>query len=173
MNGMVDAPSRRTVLRTGVVTVGSALGGCLLNNPQVGGGHLFVENMLPTEYRMSLTVIEGTDGEGDQVVDGWFRIPPDHALQFQNVIEAGTTYTITAHRPNVEAMDRVTVTVRPCGGNEDAVRDVSVRVREDGTGIIPWACDEEYTRRELEYVNATEYAIDEPQATERPATTDE
>ena len=162
---MVDTPSRRSVLRTGAVTAVGALGGCLLNNPQVPGGHLYVENMLPEDYRVMITVTEGTDRQGETVVEGWYRVPVNHALQFEGVIESGTTYTVTAHRPTVPPEDRITVTVDPCEGDGSAARDVSVRIRQDGTGIIPWECDQDYTRRELEYVDPSEYAIDPPQAT--------
>lgn len=159
---MVDAPLRRAVLRSSAAVGVLSLAGCALDNPDVAGGHLFVENTLPAEYRVVLTVTQGADRDGEAVVDDVYRVPADHALQFEGVLEAGTTYTVTAYRPRAESEDRVTVTVPPCENEDAEGRDVSVRVRDDGTGIIPWGCaNEEYTRLELEYVDPSGYTVEE------------
>ncbi|SFR93976.1 hypothetical protein SAMN05216559_1418 [Halomicrobium zhouii] len=165
---MVDRPSRRAVLGAVGAGVAGAVSGCTLNNPEVEGGHLYVENLRSETFELSLTVTAGTDREGDQVVSGWYRVPEETALQFQEVIEPGTSYTITVHRQTVPPEDRVTVTVPTCGGDQ-GTRDVSVRTREDGMGIIPWGCDEDYTQQELEYVSPGEYEIEPPGETETGA----
>ena len=158
------------MLRAAGVTAATSLTGCLLNNDQVAGGHLYVENFLPNDYRVSITVVRGREAGGERIIDGWFRIPVDHALLFEAVIEAGMPYMITVHRPDVAPEDRVTATIPTCEANGGSARDVSVRVRADGTGIIPWGCDQDYTRRKLEYVEASEYAIDPPAAADPTAT---
>lgn len=162
---MVDRPSRRAVLGAAGASVAGAISGCTLNNPTVSGGHLYVENLRSTRFRISLTVTTGTDREGDQVVSGWYRVPESTALQFEEVIEPGTSYTITVHRPTVPPEDRVTVTIPSCGGDQGA-RDVSVRTRDDGMGVIPWGCDQDYTQQELEYVAPGDYQIEQPAGVE-------
>ncbi len=168
---MVDERSRRSVLRAAGVTGAAAIAGCSWNNPDVTGGHLFVENFLPEDYRTVVSVAQGRSRDGEEVVEGYYRIPSDHAIQFEEILEGGAAHTITAYTRGSSPADRTTVTVPACGG-ENATRDVSVRVREDGTGIIPWECDQEYERRELEYVDATDYRVGPPtEAMESPETT--
>lgn len=158
---MVEERSRRSVLRAVGVTGATALAGCSWNNPDVSGGHLFVENFLPEDYQTAISVAQGRSQDGEEVVEGYYRIPSDHAIQFGEILEGGAAHTITAYTRGSSPEDRTTVTVPACG-SEDATRDVSVRVREDGTGIIPWECNQEYDRRELEYVDASEYRIGTP-----------
>lgn len=58
-------------------------------------------------------------------------------------------------------------TVSSCEGN-DVARDVSVRVQADGMGINPRECDEEYTLRDLDYVDPETYAIEPPEEARTP-----
>lgn len=159
---MSDTPSRRAVLGTSAATILGSLAGCTLGNQETEGGHLYVENTLPAGYQIYLSVTQGRDREGEAVVSGWYEVPSDTALQFQEVLEPGTAYTVTVHRPTVPSEDRVTVTINPCEGGGTG-RDVSIRVRGDGMGVIPWGCNEDgYEELELEYVNPEPYTIDTP-----------
>lgn len=149
--------SRRTVLRTGLTVAAGSLAGCVFGEPDVEGGHLYVENTVSEDVTVDLTVAQGSDLEGEVVVDERYRLPQGHALQFEGVLERGQTYTIGARRPVSNREDSVQVTVRPCEGDPETGRDVSVRVRPDAMGVIPWGCSEEYERRELEYVSPEDY----------------
>lgn len=147
--------SRRDVLRASGLTAATALGGCLLENQETEAGHLYVENTSGEERRVALLVVpEGEDAEA-AAVDGWYRVPDSHALEFEGVIEPDQAYSVRAALPDAPPEDRVAVTVDPCEDGGDRI--VSVRTRPDGVGVIPFGCEESYTERELEYVDASDY----------------
>ncbi|QLH80123.1 hypothetical protein [Halosimplex pelagicum] len=180
----MSAISRRELLAaTGLAATGG-LGGCLLRQSGPGTGHIYVENTDDTTHRVALWVASRSDdgdgtpggadgatgtGEGtetaDPLVAAWYRVPAGDAVEFQEVIESGATYEVRAALPDAPPSDRVTGVVGPCSGDPAGERVVSVRTRPDGLGIIPWGCEESYTKGDMNYVDAEERRLEPVEGT--------
>ncbi|WP_436907325.1 hypothetical protein [Halosimplex marinum] len=181
----MSAISRREVLAaTGLAATGG-LGGCLLRQRGPGTGHIYIENTDDTSHRVALWVAPrsvdaetpgetGTDGEtgtgegtgdADPIVAAWYRVPEGDAVEFQDVIEPDQGYEVRAALPDAPPADRVTGVVDPCSGEAAGERVVSVRIRPDGLGIIPWGCEDSYTKGDMNYVDASERRIEPVEGT--------
>lgn len=155
---MADSFSRRDVLGASGLVTTAVLGGCLGSSPEIDPGHVYVENMSGGERELALVVAEQSDGALDLEVQAWYRIPEGYALQFRNMLEPDRTHVVRAELRNSPAEGPEAVTIDPCPEGRDAgERVVSVRLQPDEIGIIPFGCRDEYMRRELEYVEASEY----------------
>ncbi|WP_135363091.1 hypothetical protein [Halosimplex halophilum] len=188
----MSAISRREMLAATGLAVSGGLAGCLLRQQGPGTGHIYIENTDETAHRVALWVAQrsvddaatpgetgavgatGTDGgtgsgEGtgdvDPIVAAWYRVPEGDAVEFQNVIEPGQGYEVRAALPDAPPADRITGVVDPCSGEAAGERVVSVRVRPDGLGIIPWGCEDTYTKGDMEYVDAGERRIEPVEGT--------
>lgn len=156
--------SRRTILRTATVAAAASLTGCLWGNEETHGTNLFLENMKGQDQVVQLIVSPGEEIDGERVVDNWYEAPEGVALEFENVLESGQTYTVGLQAADEPPDEHIASTVDPCEGepDADATRDVSVRVRDEGHGVIPWGCDEEYTERNLDYRPADQHSVEPP-----------
>lgn len=136
------------------------LAGCAFDNPEAQGGHLFVENPMPSSEVVELKVVKDPTGETEEIVDAKYRIPSSTVLQFDNVLTAGSRYSIQVNIPNNDSTDSVQVRVRTCDEQAPSERmDVRVRAARDSLGIIPLGCDESYTYREQDYVDPSKYRV--------------
>lgn len=79
------------------------------------------------------------------------------------MLEPGRTYTIGVNAADEPPTENIGATVKPCEDDSEGTRDVSVRIRDEGHGVIPWSCDEEYTERELKYEDPEEYRVEPPE----------
>ncbi|WP_436931873.1 hypothetical protein [Halosimplex halobium] len=190
----MSASTRREVLAAAGLAVSGGLGGCLLRQRGPGTGHIYVENTDETTHRVALWVAQRSVGDGetpgetgdqtgtaggtaegpgaggstrdpDPIVAAWYRVPEGDAVEFQNVIEPGQGYEVRAALPDAPPADRITGVVDPCSGEAAGERVVSVRVRPDGLGIIPWGCEDTYTKGDMEYVDASERRIEPVEGT--------
>ena len=159
---MVELPSRRDVLRAGSAIAATGLAGCTFGNQGTPTGHLLVGNQTTDPVRVSLAVIANPEGERESLVDGLYRVPAGHVLQFEGVLESRTEYSIAADVPGGEPEDQVSVGIETCDENDPAEKmDVRVRAAPDDVGIIPYGCDQTYTRREdMTYVDPEDYLVD-------------
>lgn len=157
---MADLLSRRGVLRAAGVAVVAGTSGCQLDNPTTAAGHVYAENDSGSSRRVAFFIRERTDGGFDDEIAAWYRVPNDHALEFENVLEAGRTHVIHAALPGSPPTDEVTLTVDPCQEGEAGDRVITVDLQPDGLGIVPRGCQASYTQRELEYVPAAEYRLE-------------
>lgn len=138
-----------------------ALGGCLWGGSEINPGHVYVENTSDGERELATLIAEQTDGTLDPEIQAWYRIPEDYALQFENVLEPNETHVVRTRLRGSSPENREAVTVELCSENRDeGQRVVTVRLQPDAVGIIPYGCEEAYTRQELEYVDASEYRIE-------------
>lgn len=155
--------SRRNVLRAAGTGAAASVAGCLLGNEETGGSRLFVENNAGQEVLLQLVVATGEGIEGDRLLDEWYRVPRQVALEFEDVMEDEATHTVGVHAAEEGPEEGVQATVTPCE-DDDAVtmRDVSVRVEPEAMRVVPWECQDEYTERDMEYVEAFEHRVDDP-----------
>lgn len=159
---MESSPSRRSVLRLGAIATSGAISGCALDNPDVPGNHLFVENRDSEPYTVTLSVSEA--GSGDVVVDNRYRVPGETALQFEGVLEAGNGYEIQIEQQREDTSpwsDDMSVEIESCSDEDPSDKvDVSVLLAEAGPTVVTWPCDRGYTYRErLTYVEPDEHAV--------------
>lgn len=70
--------------------------------------------------RVSLSVTANPQGESESIVDGVYRVPAGHVLQFDGVLESGTEYLIQTNIPTTEREDQLTVGVETCGQADPA-----------------------------------------------------
>ncbi|MDS0294331.1 hypothetical protein [Halogeometricum luteum] len=148
----------------GTVAVTGALAGCALDNETVSGNHIFIENRDTTAHTVTISVREASGGR-ETVLQNRYRVPSQHALQFEGVLQSGTGYQIDVEqtRADVEPQqDGLDVGIQTCSeGDSSARMDVSVILDESGPGFVTWPCNRTYTYRErLTYEDPGAYTVD-------------
>lgn len=149
----------------GTVAVTGALAGCALDNPTVSGNHLFIENRDTTAHTVAISVRETSNGR-ETVLQDRYRIPGEHALQFEGVLESGADYQIDVEQTQADIepqQDDLDVGIQTCGEDDSADRmDVSVILDGSGPGFVTWPCNQTYTYRErLTYEDPDAYTADD------------
>lgn len=141
----------------------TGLAGCALDNEETPNGHLLVENPANDAVRLSLVVTANPGGDGERIIDGVYGVPAGHVLQFEGVLESGSQYSIDAAVLPNQQEGRVEVGVETCDEGDSAEKmDVRVRATSDSLGIIPYGCDQTYTRSEdMTYVDPSDYQVEE------------
>jgi hypothetical protein len=151
------------LLRVSGLAAAGLTAGCALDNPDVQGGVLFLENRSDEVRRAHLRVTSGTDEGGERVVDERYRLPAYYALEFGDVLHSGEKYRIRVRQEAAsDPEETMEMPVETC--DEETPSDqmyVSAILSRNGPGISRWGCKDEYTERErLTYVDeASEYAI--------------
>lgn len=156
---MTRSLSRRSLLVAGGLAVSGSVGGCLLDNPDTAAGHVYIENTSPGDRRLALSVTAETDGTPRQVVDSWYDVPEGTALEMEGVLEPGQRYTVRAALEDAQPADTEVAEIDTCEEGAEGERVVSVRTAVDRLGVLTRGCDESYTQRELEYVEATQHRV--------------
>lgn len=170
-------PTRRRVLGFVGAASTTLLAGCAVEDAVFGedvqGGHVFLYNNKNDEERAGLVVTDKSDGE--RVINGMYRIPGEHALQFEEVLESGNTYEFWVVQPGQESRgeQNLSVTVKTCReGDPSDKLDVLVQVTSHGPDMATFGCDETYSRRaEVTYVEPSEYWIGKVTRTPTPGST--
>lgn len=142
------------------MTIGTTVfGGCLADNQGVEGGHLFVENELNEERVILLSVANANTDE--QIAGGRYRLPGQHAAQFSEVLESGTTYDIRVYQPSVEEPANIVTNITTCEEGDPSDRmDVVVTASGIGPTVLTKGCDSDYTQREeLTYDPPSEFRV--------------
>lgn len=152
--------SRRDVLRWGSVAAVTTLAGCQGDDSGPPPGHIYAENGSGEDRELLLVVAEETDDGLDYTVQGRYRVPEGHAIQFEGVLEPDVTHVVRAALPGSPPVDRISSTVTRCSGSPSQERVVSIVLQPDGLGIITRGCEEEYSERDLEYVAAADRQIE-------------
>jgi len=135
----------------------TSLSGCQWDNPETAAGHIYAENSTGEEHRLALVVAEQSEGTPTVEIRGWYRVPADHALEFDGVLEPDRRHVVRARLSDAPPEDRVTATIDRCPEGQRGQRVVTIDVQPDGLGVLPRDCETSYTQRELEYVSASEY----------------
>lgn len=153
--------SRRNVIRTGLIVTSGTLCGCTLDNPEVSGNHLFIENRDTGAHTVTISVRE-TENNSEVVIQNQYRVPGQHVLQFEEVLQSETSYEINVRMTRVDASsqeDDLEVELETCSEEDPAERmDISVVLDSSGPGFVTWPCNETYVYRErLTYVAPEEY----------------
>lgn len=122
-------------------------------------GHVFVHNRMESEERAGLVVTDKSDGE--TVINGMYRVPGGHALQFEEVLEQGNTYEFWVRQPGQEGLgeQNLSVTVKTCREDDPSDKlDVLVLVTTHGPDLTTYGCDRVYSREaDVTYVEPSEY----------------
>lgn len=161
---------RRTLgaLSTGAVALLAGCRGLPFSEQPIRHGHLFVQNRGDEAIEVALSVTEQS-GDGERVVRGLYRVPPDTALEFMEILEAGTDFRVRARQPTLaeEGGTALDVVAEPCADDDPAEAvAVAVTVSSSGPEISAFNCDTPYTRTgEFEYVEASGYRIGTPAGT--------
>lgn len=161
---MANPLSRRELFRSGAgIATATGLAGCIVGAPEVRGGVLFVDNPRGETQRVRLRVVESPDEGADTVVGAVYRVPPQHVLQFGNVLEDGSRYRIHARLPNSPPADPVDVSVETCEeGARSESTDVRLRLSRDTIQPVTLGCDRTYQKRpDAKYVEPAEYEVSE------------
>lgn len=143
----MDSPTRRRLLGA-VTAVGTAtVAGCVLDNPEVEGGHLFFENEMAESRRALLSVID--ENTGVEIVHGEFRLPARTVGQYSGVLAEGNTYDIRVYQPAADESASLVTGASTCENEDDSQRrDVVVALTGDGPRVNVHACDSTYTTGE-------------------------
>lgn len=151
--------SRRRALQAATLATVTALAGCPAGPFGSGSdpaGGLFVENRTESAKRIQLSVTEG-GSNGDRLVHHEYRVPAEHALQFQGVLEPQRTYDIRAYQPDVPATanEHLVLEVGTCEEADESGRmDVVILAGSNGPDILAFGCDSSYGETEyLTYVD--------------------
>ncbi len=157
--------SRRRVLRAATLAAATALAGCPVGpfgGPPDPAGGLFVENRTESAKRIQLSV---TGPDGDRLVHDEYRVPAEHALQFQGVLEPRRTYDIRAYQPDAPetANEHLVLEVETCDEADPAGRmDVVILAGSNGPDILTFGCDSSYGETGyLTYVDPAEHELGE------------
>jgi hypothetical protein len=131
----VSALSRREVLAATGLAVSVSLGGCLLRQQGPGTGH------------------------ADPVVAAWYRVPEGDAVEFRPGLRgARGAPRRAARRPDHRRR-------RPLFRRSRG-RTRRERPHPPGRlGIIPWGCEDSYTKGDMNYVDASERRIEPVEGT--------
>lgn len=138
----------------------TTLAGCQSGESGPPTGHIYVENGSGEERELLLVIAEKTGETLDYEIQGRYRIPEGHVLQFEGVLEPDVTHVVRAALPGTPPQDRVSATINQCTGDYSVERVVSIVTQVDGLGIITPECGGSYSERDLEYVAASEYQME-------------
>lgn len=154
--------SRRRLVQASGSVVGTSLAGCLsdLFSEPVPAGQLFVENRTNFPKLIALLVTNDTQN-GDALINGEYRIPEWHALQFEGVLESEHGYDIRAYQPEARGSgrERLALDIQTCEADDPATQfEVSILASSNGPDILAYGCDETYNQvQSLTYVDPSEY----------------
>lgn len=152
--------SRRDAIRSGGLAAFAALAGCQMNGSETTPGHVYAENGTDQEHRLAVAVAEPAEESVTYDVRAWYRLPPEHALEFNGVLEPGRTHYLRAQLETSPAQDSLSTTIDECSDGATGGRVVSIDVQNDGLGVITRDCQSSYEERDLEYVLASEYKVE-------------
>ena len=162
---MTSQTPRRKFLASTVGGLTVALAGCANSSartaPREGPDPFYIENHTNKEHKFAVSITHKRDGT--EVVNGEYRVPANHGMEFSNVGELGETYRMEVAVDELGALTR-DWSVSTCPTGERGA-DVNMAgaffVREDKRGFVQNQCSDQNigSNSELTYVAASEVAI--------------
>lgn len=137
--------------------------GYLFGNPIITDGTLFVDNPYRAVQQIHVEVVKNPEGDRELILDGVYRVPPGHALEFDGVLEKGEQYTVSARYPDTPPADALQNLVQTCDADDlSGQTTVRVKIARDLVSMVVFGYDKGFTHRDdVESLDVSEYRVED------------